>query len=358
MAIGKLTPYYHGKDKRRLDYIYTDEKSRFVVSVERNRKRRRRVCASLGEARYYASNLNLLFAEETPAQKIELLSDLIGRYKKHYEVHHSSPETVEAQCANLIRHLGNIPIDQIGPYLAPGYLSNRLGDGVGPKAANDDMRRLSALLTLARDDGILERNLLSGWKKLKEPTPRTRWLTYQEEERLLAECDEEFGRLVQIAILSGMRQAEQLTCRPSQILWESREIYLPKTKNGDARHVPMSKRLRELVRAQLEIGSEWLCPNRSRTNRWLKDNLRRRLNAVLARASIEDCTWHTFRHTFCSRLAMAGVPLRTIQILAGHKSIKTTERYAHLSDTHLHDEVKKLDRTTPTATPLRISLDF
>src|SRR5690606_3936583 len=41
-------------------------------------------------------------------------------------------------------------------------------------------------------------------------------------------------------------------------------------------------------------------------------------------------TLHRLRHTFCAHLAMAGVPLRRIQLLAGHSDYKTTETYAHL----------------------------
>jgi hypothetical protein len=49
-------------------------------------------------------------------------------------------------------------------------------------------------------------------------------------------------------------------------------------------------------------------------------------------------------HTFCSWLAIRGVPLTAIQKLAGHASIKMTLRYAHLSPRYLADEVKALDR--------------
>ncbi|MFM9883967.1 MAG: tyrosine-type recombinase/integrase, partial [Burkholderiales bacterium] len=44
---------------------------------------------------------------------------------------------------------------------------------------------------------------------------------------------------------------------------------------------------------------------------------------------------HTLRHTYISHLVMAGVPLRTVQVLAGHSTIAVTERYAHLTPSHL-----------------------
>jgi hypothetical protein len=45
-------------------------------------------------------------------------------------------------------------------------------------------------------------------------------------------------------------------------------------------------------------------------------------------------TWHTLQHTFASRLVMAGVDLKTVQELMGHKTIAMTARYAHLAPTH------------------------
>lgn len=51
---------------------------------------------------------------------------------------------------------------------------------------------------------------------------------------------------------------------------------------------------------------------------------------------------HRLRHTFCAHLAMAGVPLRRIQMFAGHADYKTTEMYAHLSPVGGLSEVMKL----------------
>jgi integrase len=59
-------------------------------------------------------------------------------------------------------------------------------------------------------------------------------------------------------------------------------------------------------------------------------------------AGIRDFHWHDLRHTFASRLAMAGVGLRAIQDALGHKSIAMTVRYSHLAPDFLLDVVEKL----------------
>jgi site-specific recombinase XerD len=66
------------------------------------------------------------------------------------------------------------------------------------------------------------------------------------------------------------------------------------------------------------------------------------LEAIKKNSSLQDVTWHIFRHTYISRLVMAGVDLRTVQELAGHKDIKMTVRYAHLAPAHKLAAVDKL----------------
>jgi integrase len=64
--------------------------------------------------------------------------------------------------------------------------------------------------------------------------------------------------------------------------------------------------------------------------------------AVKRNPALADVTWHIFRHTYISRLVMAGVDLRTVQELAGHKDIKMTVRYAHLAPAHKLAAVDRL----------------
>jgi hypothetical protein len=62
------------------------------------------------------------------------------------------------------------------------------------------------------------------------------------------------------------------------------------------------------------------------------------------RAGITPCGPHTLRHTFASRLIMAGVDLRTVQELLGHKTISMTLRYAHLSPDHQRRAITTLEQ--------------
>jgi integrase len=65
---------------------------------------------------------------------------------------------------------------------------------------------------------------------------------------------------------------------------------------------------------------------------------------AVRKAGIVDFTFHDLRHTFASRLVMAGVDLPTVQALLGHKTIAMTLRYTHLSSDHKQRAVGKLEQ--------------
>jgi integrase len=74
-------------------------------------------------------------------------------------------------------------------------------------------------------------------------------------------------------------------------------------------------------------------------------------------AGLTAFTWHCLRHTFASRLVMAGVDIRTVQELMGHKTIGMTVRYAHLAPTHTLAAVERLDAKTEEPTDTTTDTD-
>jgi integrase len=69
---------------------------------------------------------------------------------------------------------------------------------------------------------------------------------------------------------------------------------------------------------------------------------------AVALADVPDFRWHDLRHTFASRLAMAGAGIASIQRALGHKSISMTMRYAHLTEDFMQDVVERLVRPPRT----------
>ncbi|MGB6831596.1 MAG: site-specific integrase [Terracidiphilus sp.] len=131
-----------------------------------------------------------------------------------------------------------------------------------------------------------------------------------------------------VSVYTGMRWGEQFSLTWNQLDMRRKIIRLTQTKNGGARNVPLNSIAHDALKAQQSI-----VPHKP-TDRVFPeagDYCRFWFEPAIKDAGITGYTWHCNRHTFCSWLAMAGVSLKEIQTLAGHKTITMAARYAHLS---------------------------
>jgi integrase len=116
------------------------------------------------------------------------------------------------------------------------------------------------------------------------------------------------------------------------------------------RTIPLTPRLKAALQAHRHVaGARVLVDATDESVRSTMERLSRRAglpSGTRMKRGKEVPRWlglfHKLRHTFCTRLAMAGVPPRTIQALAGHVSIETTMRYMHVSERAPADAIRAL----------------
>lgn len=177
-----------------------------------------------------------------------------------------------------------------------------------------------------------------------ENNARIRWLRDEKEnneEKKLRDaitelCPERMAEF-DLSLHTGLRLSAQLAFLKSWVDFDRAFMHVPKEvmKNREGLNVPLHPVALEAIRTLASRTKEdLLCPQHPRP--WWE--------AVIEKAGLEDYTWHCNRHTFISRLVMGGADLRAVQVLAGHKTIAMTMRYAHLAPDHLRSAINLMER--------------
>jgi site-specific recombinase XerD len=227
-----------------------------------------------------------------------------------------------------------------------------------PATVNRYRALVSLIFRLGIENGKVKENPARLVKPRQVNNTRVRWLAPEEEIRLRAAieatCPEHKPEL-DLALNTGLRLGELygLTWENAN---ESRQVLtIPRSKNGETRHVPLnSTALAALV--ELRKRGDGTGPVIRNLQGEPLAGPRYWFEPAIQKAKIRAFSWHCLRHTFASRLVMAGVDLRTVQELLGHKSISMTVRYSHLTPKHTLAAVELLAGVSPeTPTDTRTS---
>jgi integrase len=254
--------------------------------------------------------------------------------------------------------LEKIRVERLKTPPPPADETAKAKKAVSPATVNREFAFLKHVYNIAiRDEKTLS-NPVAKLKMLRESSGRVRYLSDEEETRLMNALPGAKDRdRVTVLIQTGFRRGEFLGLRWRDVDFKAGVLTIPKSKNGETRHVPMTTTVRGILnRLPRSLDTSALVfPNteRNRDLRWAKRNL----PAALRAAKIADFRFHDLRHTFASRLAMEGVDLLTIKELGGWKSLTMVQRYAHLSPSHRRTAIERLvsrptgsERATATGT--------
>jgi integrase len=241
---------------------------------------------------------------------------------------------------NLLSAFKGKYLFEITPQMIEKYKASRL-EKVEPATVNRELACLKHMYTKAIEWGYVKTNPARMVKKLKEPPGRLRYLKPEEVNALLKACSEHLRPIVVTALNTGMRRNEVFNLKWSQVDLENRKITVINTKNNESRVIPINQTLfKEFLTLSKKSNGEYVFPSKDGD---AFKSIRKSFASALKRAGIEDFRFHDLRHTFGSQLVMQGVDIRTVQQVMGHKDIKMTMRYSHLSPEYVQEAIGRLD---------------
>ncbi len=305
--------------------------------------------------------------ESTTQNSSVLIAELCDDLLRHIQ---SKPNVYKDQrnppyrIGMIKKVFGDRPATSIRPYEIADWLDSL---GRAPATVNRYKVTLSSIYRYGKQRDKVQVNPAREVAQQKLNNGIVRYLKPDEEKRLRAvlqkavdacgpQNEQRRKRLqhriyeLDVALGTGMRKGEQYGLRWSDIDFDRRVITLRDTKNGSSRTVPMIddvvSAFRQLKKLSLERKDRAIDrPNAAPDDVvfGIGDN-KKWWEAALKDAKIKAFRWHDLRHTFCSRLAQAGVSLKVIQEAAGHKTIQMSARYAHMDHTTLQNAMSVLNR--------------
>jgi integrase len=200
---------------------------------------------------------------------------------------------------------------------------------VGPSTWNKYLSLISVVIdTAMKDWGIyLPNNPVRNADREKEPRPRDRTLVDDEYQRLLQACDQmkqtRFRKgdtaihlylksMIIFSVETAIRQGELLAMRYDQFNFDKRTLYIPETKNGEPRTIPLSTKAIKIIQSVPRRIDGKVFPLSC-------DSLKFWFGEAKREAKISGFRWHDLRRYACSLLFEKGLSVPELQLVSGHK---------------------------------------
>jgi integrase len=237
--------------------------------------------------------------------------------------------------ATMCHWIGSLAMSELTQSKIIQYRDERLSK-VSAGTVIRELAYISSIINHARREwGYEITNPIPLVKKPTSPPGRNRILTEDELNRLFQACVPKVKNgnhlilpIIKFALETAMRRSEILSLTWGVINFEKRTAYLPNTKNGTSRIVPLSLKAIEILKSLPENSN-------SKVFQINAPNLSAHFEKVRAIAKIEDIHFHDLRHMAITRMSKKLPNLIELSFVSGHKSLKMLQRYYHPDATEL-----------------------
>lgn len=292
------------------------------------------------------SKRNESIENENNKNRIKLEDAIKRTHKVMWEGNKSEKEPAR-HCKHILEFMGNIYLDEITADMIFDWQESLKARGCSKATIN---RYGSTFRTIF--------NRAVEWEKLgthpkipryEEPTERTRYITPDEEDKLLNHVrnntkvisnSDEYADLFMLLVDTGFRFSEGNSLVWRQVNFSKQVIELWDTKGGKPRTVPMTSRVFKMLQ---ERRKKTKGINVFNLSYWTSHTLFKHAKKAMKLQEDNEFCIHALRHTFASRLIQNGVDISTVQRLLGHSDPKTTMKYAHHNIETLRKAVQVLE---------------
>ncbi len=285
---------------------------------------------------------------ERPVGADKTFREMMEKYEKERfsELSSGSRRGCKSYLEGLVAFFGVYTLAEVTPRLINEFKQMRKAQGVKPATINRQMTIMKRAYNIAmREWEWADGNPVAKVSCEKTNNARDRWLTLEEEKRLLDACPPWLRDIVVFALNTGMRLGEILSLAHKGVDLSRMTVTVFQSKNGERRTIPTNRTVLELLKAKTKIRSlktDLVFYTQNHTP-YHPCNLRRSFNQATKEAGLEDFRFHDLRHTFATKLVQSGVDLYKVGKLLGHKDIRMTQRYSHHYPESLRDGVEILD---------------
>ncbi|WP_175912662.1 site-specific integrase [Burkholderia sp. BCC1640] len=209
------------------------------------------------------------------------------------------------------------------------YMNQRLAQGIAIATIRTEIALISHLYEVARADWGYEDvlNPRKAMRRIKQGNVRDRRLRPGEFGKIIEWCERDgdhwLRAAVTVAVETAMRSGEIAALTWPNLDLDSQLAYLPDTKNGTPRMVPLSRAAVVALRTLPVRPGRYVFDIR-------KGSIARRFKKVRIACDLEDLKFHDLRHEAISRLFEKGFNMMEVAAISGHKTLQMLKRYTHL----------------------------
>ena len=256
---------------------------------------------------------------------------------------------------HILPCLGGYVMIDIKPFLIQEMVQTLVEKGLAPSTCNRALIILRFMFNCALRWEVLPKieNPCKNIKELALNNKKERFLNGNEVTQLKRHLSQSKNKflpyIVQLLILTGCRRGEALKAQVQHFDLGRGDWIVPLPKAGKARHIPLSTLAVQTVRAALEMKqsynqvtreSSFLFPNPSTGEPF--QQIFYSWNKARKASHIDGVRMHDLRHSFASAMVNSGMTLYDVKQILGHSNIRTTERYAHLSNSRLRQAAESV----------------